>query len=215
MNAVDDLRKISLDDLEVRIDEENETAKISGYAAVFNRYSVDLGGFKEILRPGCFRKVLDNGEDVVALINHNRDTVFATKNSGTLKLEENQKGLKFDIDIIPDDDDAKRVYSKVKNGLMNGCSFSFRVAGEGEKVKRGNNGEITREILEVEKLGDVSVVTSPAYPATSVNVRTAEETRDSYTASQRALDEADEIAETQRALELRRKRLNLKERKVI
>ena len=215
MNLVDDLRKISLDDLEVRIDEENETAKISGYAAVFNRYSVDLGGFKEILRPGCFRKVLDNGEDVVALINHNRDTVFATKNSGTLKLEENQKGLKFDIDIIPDDDDAKRVYSKVKNGLMNGCSFSFRVAGEGEKVKRGNNGEITREILEVEKLGDVSVVTSPAYPATSVNVRTAEETRDSYTASQRALDEADEIAESQRALELRRKRLNLKERKVI
>ena len=215
MNAVDDLRKISLDDLEVRIDEENETAKISGYAAVFNRYSVDLGGFKEILRPGCFRKVLGNGEDVVALINHNRDTVFATKNSGTLKLEENQKGLKFDIDIIPDDDDAKRVYSKVKNGLMNGCSFSFRVAEEGEKVKRGNNGEITREILEVEKLGDVSVVTSPAYPATSVNVRTAEETRDSYTASQRALDEADEIAGTQRALELRRKRLKLKEKEVI
>ena len=215
MNVVDDLRKISLDDLEVRIDEENETAKISGYAAVFNRYSVDLGGFKEILRPGCFRKVLGNGEDVVALINHNRDTVFATKNSGTLKLEENQKGLKFDIDIIPDDDDAKRVYSKVKNGLMNGCSFSFRVAEEGEKVKRGNNGEITREILEVEKLGDVSVVTSPAYPATSVNVRTAEETRDSYTASQRALDEADEIAGTQRALELRRKRLKLKEKEVI
>jgi len=211
MGSTVELRKIDSQDLEVRVDEEKEQAKIIGYAAVFNRYSVDLGGFKEILRPGCFREALSSDDDVIACINHDRSTVFARKSVGNLTLEENQKGLKFEIDLIGDDPDSSRAYSKVKNGLMKDCSFAFRVAEDGEKINH-KNGEIVREILKVSRLADVSVVTDGAYPATSVDMRNAEEAREAYLASLRAEDEEANEQEYRAVLDIERKKLELKEK---
>ena len=56
-------------DVEVRQDEEGRDT-IVGYAAVFNTFSEDLGGFREIVRPGAFTAALSEGQDVRGLFNH-------------------------------------------------------------------------------------------------------------------------------------------------
>jgi len=52
--------------IELRAAEDGQ--KIVGYAAVFNSYSEDLGGFRERIAAGAFANVLEN--DVRALFNH-------------------------------------------------------------------------------------------------------------------------------------------------
>jgi hypothetical protein len=42
-----------------------------GYAAVFNKPSHDLGGFREVIKPGAFKRTLADSAHVVALNNHN------------------------------------------------------------------------------------------------------------------------------------------------
>jgi uncharacterized protein len=44
---------------------------ISGYAATFDNYSSDLGGFVERIAPGAFSRALKAKQDVRALHNHN------------------------------------------------------------------------------------------------------------------------------------------------
>jgi len=162
-------RRLPVSDLEIRADTEEDKMVISGYAALFNRKSEDLGGFVEILRPGSFRKVLEKNPDVKALFNHDPSTIFARSKNESLKLTENQTGLKFEAVISEEDEDAKRIYHKVKNGLIDQCSFAFGVGEEGQKWADGN--PMTREIFEVDVLADVSVVTNPAYPQTSAEAR--------------------------------------------
>ena len=155
-------------ELEVRT-EDDGSMRISGYAALFNKRSDDLGGFVEILRPGCFRKALEKQPDIKALFNHDPSTIFARSKNGTLTVEENQTGLKFEAVLNPEDDDGKRIYNKVKSGLIDQCSFAFGVSEEGQRWTEGN--PMQREILEVGLLADVSVVTNPAYPQTTVQAR--------------------------------------------
>jgi len=166
-----EIRHIPFEDFEIR-EEEDGRLTLSGYAAVFNRNSEDLGGFVEILRPGAFRNVLQDEPDVRALLNHDPSTVFARTKNGSLTLEENQTGLKFTASIDPSDDDGKRVYQKVQSGLMDQCSFAFSVDGEGQTWTEKKD-KVFREIHNVNYLGDVSVVTYPAYTQTSVQARSA------------------------------------------
>jgi len=161
-------RYLPAEDLEVRT-EDDGSMKISGYAAMFNRKSEDLGGFIEILRPGCFRKALEKQPDIKALFNHDPSSIFARSKNDTLKVEENQTGLKFEAIINPEDEDGKRIYNKVNSGLIDQCSFAFGVSENGQRWSEGS--PMTREILEVDLLADVSVVTNPAYPQTTVQAR--------------------------------------------
>ena len=163
-----EMRSIPVD-LEVR--EEGEGLSLSGYAAVFNRESENLGGFVEVLKPGCFAEVLKGDPDVRGLLNHDANTIFARTRNGSLKLEEDKTGLRFTATIDPSDEDGRRVYSKVKSGLIDQCSFAFSVDDKGQKWSERDDGMSLREITNINYLGDVSAVTYPAYPQTSVQAR--------------------------------------------
>ena len=81
--------------------EEREAGKlmIRGYCARFNSPSHDLGGFREILLPGCFAKVLANRKlDCIANFNHSGDHVLGRTRNKTLTLREDEKGLFMEID---------------------------------------------------------------------------------------------------------------------
>ena len=162
-------KRILPEEAEIRVEGEGEERKITGYAAVFNRKSENLGGFTEIIRPGAFRKAIE-GADVRALFNHDSNYVIGRTASGTLTLEENQKGLKFEA-IPPDTSWARDLLKSIERGDVNQCSFSFRVAKDGEKWTENNDGPATRELLELDYVGDVGPVTYPAYPQTSVQTR--------------------------------------------
>lgn len=139
-----------------------------GYAARFNSRSKDLGGFLEMVLPGAFAQSIKDGDDVRAKYNH-EDILGRTKN-GTLRLCEDDKGLRFELDL-PATNCGRDMAELVKRGDLDGCSFAFRVRQpEGDAWGEDEDGRALRKLRAVE-LKDVSVVDHPAYPETSVAVR--------------------------------------------
>ena len=140
-----------------------DKAVISGYVNAVERESRVLhrvGGlpFREIVRQGTFKKALENGNAVSLMLNHER-TICDT-NSG-LELREDNIGL-FAKAVISD----KEVISCAKNGKLTGWSFGFKC----KKDSWNDTGEI-RTLEEIE-LDEVSILTkTPAYTATSIELR--------------------------------------------
>src|SRR5579884_3981804 len=97
---------------------------ISGYAALFNSLSEDLGGFREIIAPGAFDGCMD--DDVRCLFNHDPNMVLGRTASKTLRIEQDDTGLKFECDL-PDTDDARDLVELMKRGDVDQCSFAFTV----------------------------------------------------------------------------------------
>ncbi len=137
---------------------------ITGYAAVFNSFSEDLGGFREIIRPGAFKEALAGGQDVRGLVNHDPSQLLGRTASGTMRLKEDRRGLRFEIDA-PKTTAAKDVVESIRRGDMTGSSFSFQVRGdEGDNWRTEGEDRVIRELLSVDVM-DVGPVTFPAYPA--------------------------------------------------
>ena len=140
-----------------------DSAVISGYVNAVERESRVLhrvGGmpFREIVRQGTFAKALKNGNAVQLMLNHER-TICDT-NSG-LELREDNIGL-FAKAVISD----REVISAAKNGKLTGWSFGFKC----KKDSWNDTGEI-RTLEEIE-LDEVSILTkTPAYTATSIELR--------------------------------------------
>ena len=140
-----------------------DKAVISGYVNAVERESRVLhrvGGipFREVVKQGTFAKALKNGNTVQLMLNHER--VICDTNSG-LELREDNIGL-FAKAVISD----KEVISCAKNGKLTGWSFGFKC----KKDSWNDTGEI-RTLEEIE-LDEVSILTkTPAYTATSIELR--------------------------------------------
>lgn len=155
-------RTFTVRDVEARA--EGGSMRLSGYAAVFHDSSVPLP-FKEKIAPGAFRKTLSETPDVRLLVNHEGLPLARTKN-GTLRLEEDDRGLRFDADLA-DTQEGRDIYTLVERGDVDQMSFAFRVIRQ-----KWNDDRSVRVLTEVSLSdGDVSVVTYPAYPTTSVQAR--------------------------------------------
>ena len=139
--------------------------QIGGYAVVFNEPSEDMGGFIEYISPRAFDNV--DMSDVIALFNHNFENVLGRTSSDTLKLEVDNKGLKFTLDI-PNTTLGNDVYVNIRAGNLKSMSFKF-VLGQ-ESWARGIDGTPERTIDQIEELHEVSVVTLPSYSETTVAV---------------------------------------------
>jgi len=173
---------------EVRAMLKGSKRTIAGYAARYGVLSGDLGGFRERIEPGAFKRILATSPDVVCLFNHQDNCVLGRTTSGTLRLREDSNGLAFECDL-PDTQAGRDTYASVQRGDLNGCSFAFMVNDQQmcsyreeeidededdesirSKVKRTLRA-IVRTIRDFANLIDVSVVTHPAYPQTSVGAR--------------------------------------------
>ena len=158
----DDKRTIAYSNMEVRAEGENGTTLV-GYAAVFDTPSVDMG-FTEYVTRGAFTKTLKDGADVRLLLDHEGAPLARTR-SGTLRLMEDERGLRVEADLDPSNPLAQTVLSALRRGDMNQMSFAFRTIRDSWS-KEGS----VRELREVQ-LYDVSVVTFPAYEATVAEIR--------------------------------------------
>lgn len=156
---------------EVRaLDSEDGKPKIVGYAAVFGQMSDDLGGFREIIAPGAFGESLRSTREVFAYRNHNENFLLGTTMSKTLRLQEDAKGLRYEIDP-PDTEYTRDLIKLIRRGDVRGSSFAFRLEDyRADQSWRRENGVVVRELRRL-VLGDVSVVSRPAYPQTDVAVR--------------------------------------------
>ena len=158
-------RTFTVRDIEARKADDG-TMRMAGYAAVFNEASVPLP-FIEKIAPGAFRKTLSETPDVRLLANHEGLPMARTKN-GTMRLYEDEKGLYFEAELA-NTQEARDVYTLVERGDVDQMSFAFRV------IRQKYNEDRSERLLTEVSLadGDVSIVTYPAYPTTSVEAREA------------------------------------------
>jgi HK97 family phage prohead protease len=169
--AKDEMRVIAYSNLECRMQENaNGGNTLVGYAAVFDSPSEPLP-YTEFVRRGAFAKTINDGADVRLLIDHTGVPLARTR-SGTLNIEEDERGLLVEADLDPLNPDAARVISAMRRGDMSQMSFAFR------SIKDSwNEDRSVRELKEVQ-LFDVSVVTFPAYEQTVAEVRSNAYTQD-------------------------------------
>ncbi len=167
------LREIELREADDGDDQKIPT--ITGYAAVFDLLSEDLGGFREQIDPGAFKAVLKTNPDVRALVNHDPNQRIGRSIAGTLTMREDRKGLRVEI-TPPDTQVGRDTVEDIRNGNLDGMSFSFTTRTDQWERSEDNAPDI-RTLIEIEKLYDVGPVTFPAYPDTSVATRSLEEFR--------------------------------------
>lgn len=202
-------RVFSFEGVQVRAAEGDQPAQIAGYAAVYDRESVDLGGFVEVIEPGFFSGVL--GGDTRSLWNHNSDMPLGRTTNGTLLLSDDETGL-HTVTTPPDTSWGRDALISIGRGDVNQMSFAFTVYAEGERWYRREDGRVVRRLLAggCRELYDISPVTYPAYEATVVAVRTREQA--AKVSGQGADDKQANGLTAAGAAAARRRKLELKER---
>lgn len=150
--------------------ELGEDKRIRGYAIVFNVLSQDLGGFKERILPSAVDRTLREGLDVFAYADHDSGKVLGRTRAGTLRLQKDSHGLQVEI-TPPSTTLAKDLMVLIKRGDVTGMSFRFRALDDQWHME---DGLPIREVSDM-IIGEVSVLSEPAYLDTSVAVRSMQE----------------------------------------
>ena len=101
-------------------------------------------------------------DDVRALLNHNPDLLLGRTSSGTLRLWEDARGLRYEIHP-PDTEAGRTVAELIRRGDLTGASFAFKMVRQQLTTERRGDRIVTvRSLLEC-SLGDVSIATFAAY----------------------------------------------------
>ena len=154
--------RLSNVEYEVRsVDGDEKSEKITGYALKFDRPSEDLGFIEYIDKRALDKANMDN---VVALLNHDSNYVLG-RVGRNLTLSVDDVGLYFEIE--PTGTSYSRdLLENMRSGLIDKCSFAFTIPEGGDQWKKLATGGYQRTINSIDKLYDVSVVTTPAYSDT-------------------------------------------------
>lgn len=141
---------------------EGKSPLLEGYALVWNTLSTDRGGYKVRLKPNS----AEFATPTLALFHHNFQNVLGNTENGTLRLKQDDHGVKFEIDL-PDTMLSRDVQELVSKGYIRGMSFSMASAPEGNSVTE--NGQT---IFDATKflVDEITVTAIPAFAPTQVGV---------------------------------------------
>lgn len=195
---------------------------LTGYAAVYNRRSQNLGGFVEQVHPDAFTRSLGDGPSVLARYNHDDNYLLGTTDAETLRVSSDNIGLAYEVDL-PDTSAGRDVAELGRRGDVRFSSFAFRTIDDEWGVTE--DGFPLRTLLAVQ-LVDVAPVNNPAYRDTTAAVRSLaervgldpaalttaapEEIRALLTyAAERAEQDAEDLGDSRSPLGLRRRALEL------
>ena len=158
-------RRVTLVEVETRADAADKRT-IGGYAAKFNRISQNLGGFVERIEPSFFNKSRGDGwPGVIGRYNHDDNMLLGTTAAGTLRLEIDDTGLIYDVDLPMSRGD---VYELVQRGDVRQSSFAFELFDDDWTV---TDQGFPLRLLISGRLHDVAPVNTPAYLDTSTALR--------------------------------------------
>ena len=154
--------RVNTTSFEVRAEGDGMT--FTGYASVFNSPSQDLGGFIEYVAPGAFKRSLQSRNEVKLLWNHDAGEPLASLRGGSMQLVEDDRGLKVTA-TLPQTSRGRDVAELLRTNVIDSMSFGFNVI----KDTWSRDGQ-TRTLDSV-RLFEVSIVSFPAYEATTATVR--------------------------------------------
>jgi HK97 family phage prohead protease len=195
---------------EERKDSGGDGRTLEGYAAVFDadtEINSWEGHFKERIVRGAFRKTLRERTPVLQF-DHGHDSRFGSLPIGSFEqIKEDKHGLRVQARLF---DHAEPIREAIASGAVSGMSFRFKVVRDEWADNKGNvikdrnelvdllyggdkkRGPLQRTIKEV-KLMEAGPVVFPAYPQTSVGVRsmTDDQRREAIEELARAGDSAE------------------------
>lgn len=146
---------------------ENGDKYIEGYFIRFNEETELWPGVYEEVAPESVDNSLKNN-DIRALFNHDTGFVLGRTGNNTVKLKKEKEGVYGSVKINPKDSQALDAYARVERGDINACSFGFNIVSE--EVQNRDDGTVKFILKEID-LHEVSPVTFPAYPTTSIQAR--------------------------------------------
>jgi hypothetical protein len=142
---------------------------ITGYAALFDSPSKNLGGFTEVIASTAFTRSLAEKAVVRFTFNHSLDDVLARTDTGQLELSTDSKGLKFRAQLNKKIQRHADIWEACRSKLYDECSFAFTVPDGGDAWSPDGR---RRTLLDVD-LMDCAIVGVPAYEGTSATARDA------------------------------------------
>src|SRR5690554_121956 len=147
--------------------QENDVKYIEGYFIRFNEETELWDGAFEEVAPEAVDDSLKNN-DIRCLFNHDTSIVLGRTGNGTLELKKDSKGIFGRVKINPNDKQALDIYARIERGDINACSFGFNIIDE--EIQNRDDGTV-KFVLKKIDLHEVSPVTFPAYPTTSIQAR--------------------------------------------
>jgi len=179
-------REIRYIDMEVRAEEtEDRGAVITGYPIVFGQ-EIDMGDWREVIDPGS----MGDGSvlrDAALLSNHDWGMIPLARSrrnndNSTMKLTPDEHGVFMRAALdTKHNPRAQEAYSAVTRGDITGMSFAF-IANE-ERWEDMDTEKPLRRIMSFSRIFEVSIVTNPAYPGTSVQAASEGDALESVRAS--------------------------------
>ena len=171
-NTNREFRSMELRKREVREGEEKNYI-VEGYATTFEEaYELYRDG-KYVVREMVSKEAFKDTDmtDVIFQIDH-EGRVYARTRNRSLSLEVDEHGLKTMADLGLTES-SRSVYEDIDKGLYDRMSFAFTVSKDSYTEEEMENGDIivTRTILGIGKLYDVSAVSFPANPYTDISAR--------------------------------------------
>ncbi|MFJ7831793.1 HK97 family phage prohead protease [Peribacillus sp. NPDC097284] len=161
-------RELPQSTIEIREDGEGQRT-ITGYAVKWEMKSHPMGWFQrfqEQFKKGAFAESLTK-EDQRALWSHDTSQVLGRTKNGTLRLYEDDIGLRFELDL-PNTTLGNDAYETIKRGDVDGVSFGFRMRKE--EWDESDPDNVTRTVTQAD-LFEISPVGFPAYPDSQVSAR--------------------------------------------
>ena len=154
-------------DIELREFElKDEDYIVEGYAALFDKPYVlwedEDGTYYEDISSRAFENA--DMSDVIFLYNH-EGMVYARLSNNTLELNIDDVGIKVRADLSSTQA-SREMYEAIKTGLVTKMSWAFTIS-EDEYDRKTK----TRTVKDVKKVYDVSAVSIPANPDTSISAR--------------------------------------------
>lgn len=148
-------KNISLKDVQVKF--EDESGIFSGYASVFN----GVDSYNDTILPGAYKKVLKE-ETPKMFFNHNANALPIGK---WIELQEDGNGLFVRGELTPGNPEAEAVKAALKHGTLDGLSIGYSLDHDGYTEKADGG----RDIKEIKRLYEISVVTFPADKAARIS----------------------------------------------
>ena len=178
----------SIFDAKIELRSEEDKKILKGYAVKFESLSNPLPRFREKVRRGAFINSIKKN-NIRALWNHNPDLVLGSTKNGTLQLEEDDIGLKFELEL-PDTQAGRDAAVSVSRRDVDGMSFAFQM--KKEEWDRTDFKNVIRTLIDVDVL-EISPTAFAAYPSSRVSTRSVKDDFEDYSEEARKIEEKNQI----------------------
>lgn len=139
---------------------------VNGLASVYNKWSLDLGGFRERIKPGAFDAVLKTDPHVLHVWDHDTSKTLSSTRNGTLEIKSAKDGLHYHSKVAPTSY-AKDLEILLRRRDIDQSSFAFIPEEDEWRYIEEDGKEIAeRTITKIGELFDVTTCAMGAYPQT-------------------------------------------------